>query len=349
MQIQGIGIVFARGRGIAALERALEEGWTAPDSAAYRVDLSGPGNHALFRTIRRADRFIRLAVLAATDAVHDADVDLKDKHRVGIILASGFGPHVTTFKFLDDIIQYGDTGVSPIVFSHSVHNAAASYIAQSLDVRGPVHTVTQFSCAVHHAFDLARIWLAEDRCQHVLVGSAEECGTVMDYICRGMLHIAEDGKIRPFAFSKSPLAVPGEGAVFYLVTNQNNEARYCRVSIIQDAKPTEPPPSADLILVDADGMAHDESCYREAALSDALIAGYSPLFGSMLIGSAFNCAVAALMLRKQTQFASPIRENPHGVRICATREARFLNRICCIKYGCGGRRAVLHLRRSVGP
>ncbi len=47
-------------------------------------------------------------------------------------MATAFGPHVTTFNFLDDILDHGDAAVSPTTFSNSVHNAAASYIAMAL-------------------------------------------------------------------------------------------------------------------------------------------------------------------------------------------------------------------------
>ncbi len=346
MRIQGIGIVFSRGRGMAALEQALEEGWTAPDASAFRVDLAAVGDRALFRRMRRADRFSRLASLAARDAVQDGNAVFDDRRRVGIILASAFGPQVTTFKFLDNIIQYGDVGVSPTLFSHSVHNAAASYIAKILDVRGPTQTLTQFHFSMHQAFGLARMWLDEQRCRYVLVGAADECGEAMEYICSRMLNITRDGRIRPFAFSKSPVAVPGEGSVFFLVTNQGDAGGYCRVAVTPFGSETGDRGDADLILVDADGMAGDESHYLESMSPDIPAAGFSPLFGSMMTGSAFSCASAALMLRNQVLHASPVPDNPHGIRISSSHRAASLDRIHCIRYDCSGRRAMIEVLRE---
>ncbi|MCF7848313.1 MAG: beta-ketoacyl synthase chain length factor, partial [Kiritimatiellales bacterium] len=120
----------------------------------------------------------------------------------------------TTFAFLDDILDYGDAGVSPTVFSHSVHNAAVSYISRLLEIKGPTWTVTQFRNPFEEAVQLAQAWLNEDRCDYVLLGAADECGPVMEYICREKLPIATDGRIGPDAY------VPGEGAAFFLVGNE---------------------------------------------------------------------------------------------------------------------------------
>ena len=78
-------------------------------------------------------------------------------------------------------------------------------------------------------------------------------------------------------------------------------------------------------------MSEDETCYREIASRDVPIAGYSPLFGSMLTGSAFHCASAALMLMRQTLYACPVQDNPHGIRVCTSTEARNLEVIQCVK------------------
>jgi len=233
MNIAGIGIVSTRGRGIKSLDTALREGWVMPSQiksyndqnafyAAYRVGKKTINDINLSRKIRRADRFSKMALLAAWDAVADSGIQTNDKESaIGIILATAFGPHVTTFRFLDDIIKYGDESVSPTTFSHSVHNAAVSYISTVLNSRGPTLTLTQFTSPIHQALILAQAWLEEGRCKYVLAGCVDECGNVMEYICNQKLRIANDGKIKPFNCSASPSAVPGEGSVFFMTTLEN--------------------------------------------------------------------------------------------------------------------------------
>lgn len=210
-------MVCTRGRGKDAVSSGE---WTAPSYLdvpfqekpfpAYVIapeTLKDP----LLKGMRRADRFSKMTTLAACDAVADSGLDIEGSDRVGIIFTTAFGPHNTTFKFQDDIIDYGDAGVSPTIFSNSVHNAAVSYISRVLKIKGPTWTVTGFDKPFEQAVALAEAWLAEGRCDQVLLGAGDECGTVMEYICSQKLPIAEDGHITSDAF------VPGEGAAFFLV------------------------------------------------------------------------------------------------------------------------------------
>jgi len=311
----------------------------------YSVDEKTIIDKAVLKKMRRADRFSKMAVLAAWDAVKDGGIEIDEGGTsLGIILATAFGPQVTAFRFLDEIIDHGDASVSPTRFSNSVHNAAASYVASALGNHGPTLTVTQFGLSFHQALILARAWIDEGRCQHVLVGSVEECGTVMEYICSRRLGIAEDGRIRPFEFSPSPSAVPGEGSAFLLLTGEERDENYCELrGVFLDDESDEEDP--DLRVLDTDGMSDDETCYREIANPDVMLGGYSPLFGSMLTGSAFHCAVAAVMLKSQTLYACPVRDNPHGMRLCTSTEQKNLERIQCVRYGCFRERAVIEFGR----
>ncbi len=92
-------------------------------------------------SLRRSDRYTAL-VLAAAGKVLDAVPDVSGD--TGVIVASSFGPHRTTCAFLDDLLDYREEDVMPTTFSHSVHNAAASYAASAFGLRGPEFTLTGF-------------------------------------------------------------------------------------------------------------------------------------------------------------------------------------------------------------
>jgi len=356
MNVAGIGVVFARGRGIDALEEALKQGWVSPAQGVastegekrmpvYSVDPATLADRAVLKGMRRADRFSKMAVLAAWDAVEDSGISHpQGEAGLGIILATAFGPQATAFRFLDEIIDHGDARASPTLFSHSVHPAAASYVASVLESRGPTLTVTQFAFSFHQALNLARAWIQEGRCESVLVGSVEEGGAVLEYICSRKLRIPEDGRIRSFEFSPSPAVVPGEGSVFLLLSGRRTDRKYCEIAgAFFDAEAAEGDP--DLCVLDADGMSGDESDYAEIAARKVMVAGYAPLFGSMLTGSAFHSAASALILKRQTRYACPVRENPHGIELCSVTEQKKTETIHCIKYGCFHEKAVIALRR----
>ena len=223
MNVFGTGLVCARGRG----RDATTTDWQPPTFVdvpfqdkpfpVYAISAETLKDRAVLGKMRRADRFSKMAVLAAHDAMAAAEplaLPPVAPERIGIILGTALGPHVTTFKFLDDIIEYGDKGVSPTIFSNTVHNAAVSYISRSLGIRGPTWTLTSFKNPFGSVLDVAQAWLSEGRCDRVLMGAGDECGTVMDYICSRKLPIAEDGKVR------EGFHVPGEGMAFFLVDNQ---------------------------------------------------------------------------------------------------------------------------------
>ncbi len=217
MHIAGMGIVFNGGRGLDKLQAALAIGKAASQGQAYRVPAEALSDKQVLKDARRADSFTKMAVLAAHDALSDSGIPQEKRAKLGIILATAFGPHVTTFNFLDDILTYGDAGVSPTLFSHSVHNAAVSYIALNLQARGPTITMTQFADSFPQALILAESWLKEKRCEYILVGSCDQSGQVLEYIC-----------LQKFG----PQVKPGEGSAFFLVTEDQKYNKYCKISAL---------------------------------------------------------------------------------------------------------------------
>jgi len=125
---------------------------------------------------RRANRYSKLALLAAK-----ALGEIKTG-RLGLIVGTALGPHESTSQVHNDMMDFGDAGVSPTAFSHSVHNVAAAYIAQALGIHGPCLTVTDFEDVAARCRQLAECWLAEGACDAVLLVIIDEAGFVFDKI-----------------------------------------------------------------------------------------------------------------------------------------------------------------------
>jgi 3-oxoacyl-[acyl-carrier-protein] synthase II len=355
MNILGIGTIFSGGAGIDSFEEALRRGWRMPgeikDSRfpgvvrpVYQVDLDAMPDKTLLKKIRRSDKLSKMSVLAAAGALTDSGIENVNASNLGVIVATAFGAHATTFAFLDDILDYGEAAVSPTTFSNSVHNAAASYVSSSLSIKGPTLTITQFRFSFQTAMQLAKTWLDQGRCDHVLVGAVDQYGDVLGYVSDHKLNTAKDGRIKPFTF-KPACQVPGEGAAFYLLGPERRSGTYCAVETVEiggDRVPGSPP---DIEIIDADGMLADESAYREALSRDVPAAAYAPLFGSMMTGSAFNVAAGALMLRNQMQYATPVQDNPHGLRLLTETRHALVESIRCTGFNCYAEKAVTSLTR----
>jgi 3-oxoacyl-[acyl-carrier-protein] synthase II len=356
MNILGMGVISACGRGVDYFEKALNEGWKKPSeievphlknrkSPVYQVDLKDVSEKNLFKKMRRSDKLSKMAVVAASEAFRNSGLENMDKRTVGIIVATAFGAHVTTFNLLDDILDHGEAEVSPTVFSNSVHNAVASYISSALGIRGPSLTVTQFYFSFHYALQLSRLWLDEERCDYVLVGAAEQYGEVLRYIYDTKLTMAGDGIIRPFNF-KPTYQIPGEGAAFFLVSKRNSDNIFCKFENILIGGGAEGPGPVDLDIIDTDGILADESVYERSLSKDVPVAAYSPVFGSVMTGSAFNCAAGMLMLKNQIRYGNPVKDNPHGLNILNDTRNGPVELIRCIRYNCYGSNAVIYLRKK---
>jgi len=350
--IAGIGIVCARGRGLDQFEKALQEGWVAPTPSkegrlAYRIaDADLMDRHAL-KDVRRADRFGRLTVLAAHDALSDNGVGPETvRPATGIIVATAFGSHATTFKFLDGVIDYGEGNVSPTTFAHSIHNSAASYIAGAIGCQGPTVTVTSFSFSFQQALLLAYVWLQEGRVQQVLVGVSEECSTPMEYICAQKLSMAADGKMNPLSCLDQPKVVLGEGSVFFLVTLDEGQKKYGAFSEIRIGKEVQGWADVDLSILSAHGMGGSEKIYESVVKKEAPAAAYSGIYGGMLTSGAFECAAAALMLKHQVRYASPVFQAGSPFKVDEKAVRAPLQAIQCVAHHCDGKRAFIKMVSS---
>lgn len=338
MYIAGMGIVFNRGRGLAALDSALAAGWAKPPDSFYRVSKETLSDKEVLKEARRADSFTKMATLAAYDALADSQVPPEAKKSIGIILATAFGPHVTTFNFLDDILTYGDGGVSPTLFSHSVHNAAASYIALNLETRGPTLTMTQFADSFHQALILAEAWLNENRCAYVLAGSIDQVGQVIEYIFNQKLKLAPDAKIQPFNCAAKPVATPGEGSAFFLLTNNPQYKKYCSICGLPDESQ-----ESDLFILDSDGLCGDEKAYCSLAKTKTPVAAYTPIFGSLPTVSSFSAMSGALILKHRKLYPNPVADNPFNFNIL-TADATFpVHKITCLRYNCNQEESIIRL------
>ena len=136
MNLAGLGIVFPGGAGVPALRAALSAGRPLTGETlvkepvpVLKVPAAALTGNPVLAPARRADRFCKMTLLAATEALAGSAVP---PERIGIILATAFGPHGTVFKFVNDLLEFGDEQASPTVFSQSVHAAAASMVAMSI-------------------------------------------------------------------------------------------------------------------------------------------------------------------------------------------------------------------------
>jgi len=148
-------------------------------SRFYYNDLSRMVSPPEFaRQLRRADDFIRLAVLAGYETIKEITAEeSKAVDSYGLILGTAFGTMETNFEVLDQVVT--EEPVSPILFSHSVFNAAAGYMATVFGIKGSVFTITDFSFPFFRALEQGYLAIISGRLNCCLVLQVETYSTLL--------------------------------------------------------------------------------------------------------------------------------------------------------------------------
>jgi 3-oxoacyl-[acyl-carrier-protein] synthase II len=307
MNLAGLGIVFPGGAGVPALRAALSAGRPLTGETlvkepvpVLKVPAAALTGNPVLAPARRADRFCKMTLLAATEALAGSAVP---PERIGIILATAFGPHGTVFKFVNDLLEFGDEQASPTVFSQSVHAAAASMVAAAAHLHGPTLTVADLAFPFEEALVLADAWLASDRCDAVLVGAVDEISDVLAHVVRRKWAVASDGIARP-ASAEPPAYVPGEGAVFVRLERGNGP---------QLTVADKPDVAAAAHLFNAGALGGDDAALRRLATPSVPAQTFVSLLGHTRIGAAFHLAVAGLMRQDRRFFPDVLPTDQTGL------------------------------------
>jgi 3-oxoacyl-[acyl-carrier-protein] synthase II len=311
--IDGIGIIGGFGSGVEQLGAALSRSENPLPSRVsvqtdggprelplYRADTSRLEEFFQKRELRRIDHYSRMALLAASMALKDAGSSGPDGLSTGVIVATGYGPHRTVFSFLDSFVREGDSFSSPTQFASSVHNAAAAYLSILLKQRGPSLTVSQFDMSVTSALLTAVCWLQEGQVDRVLFGVVEEYSDVLGYSwCKLFGKEATPDVMCPLDF-ETQTAIPGEGSSFFVLSLAEDSAprRYGSIDLIFSGIPLDIKgivPAGASVIVASDGHRDTGKFYTEMAKELTGIRCFSPLYGSMPVGQAFDIAIAAMV------------------------------------------------------
>jgi 3-oxoacyl-[acyl-carrier-protein] synthase II len=328
--IEGVGVVGGFGCGTHDLSRALSGSACSPGTLelstgsgpvtipAFRADASRLEEFLPARALRRIDHFSRLGLLGSHLALADAELPEAERPRLGIIVASGYGATGMTYAFLKSFINDGDICASPTSFSSSVHNSAAAHISIQLGAKGPNLTVSDFHLSVPSALATARIWLAEGRVERVLFGAVDELSELIGYSLYRTRDAPPAGPMTPLRTGMET-SILGEGAAFLLLARESaSRGGYCTLDASTTGSlpiPGIPFPEPGLLVLGADGCRETGRRYAAAA-RNARVACYTPLYGSMPAGPAFDLAAGALILKRGRVFPSPgavVRDFPATV------------------------------------
>lgn len=177
--VTGIGTINPLGNNVEEYFSALEEGRSsaAPitnfDASRFKVRFACEVKNYEWdryfdrKEVRKYDRFAQFALVAATEAVADANLgDDVNRRRCGVVWSSGVGGIETYFQEVMDYTKGGELPrFSPFFVPRMISDLAAGHIAMKYGFMGPNYSISSACASSNHAiidaFNLIRLGKAE--------------------------------------------------------------------------------------------------------------------------------------------------------------------------------------------
>ncbi len=274
-------------------------------------------------SLRRMSNVIRMGLTASKSCMEKAGLNQPG----AIVIGSGLGCVRDTAKFLNQIIHQDEQLLNPTAFIQSTHNTVSGQIALLLGCRESNLTFSQKTLSFESALLDALLLLDEKEAGSVLVGGideiVEESFSLM--VRGGCAKARMDADILE---SKTPGAVPGEGATFFLLSGEKKPESLARiedmeiVNSCQGLNELKAQLSAflirngiteadiDLLVSGRNGDAGSLEMYRgiEEVFGHSVIAAYKHLVGEYDTASAFGTWLASGIIHRN-QVPDTVRLN----------------------------------------
>ncbi|AWK09157.1 beta-ketoacyl-[acyl-carrier-protein] synthase family protein [Streptomyces spongiicola] len=257
--VTGVGIVAPGGVGIPAFWDLLADGRTATrgitlfDPAGFRSRIAAecdfdPAEHGLGpEEVRRADRYVQFAMVAAREALRDAGLDpeKEDPWRIGVSLGTAVGG---TTRLEHDYVRVSGSGrrwdVDPGEAEPHLHrafspSALASEVAEQTGAHGPVQTVSTGCTSGLDAIGYAFHAIEEGRVDVCIAGASDSPISPITVACFDAIKATSPNNddpahaSRPFDARRDGFVMGEGGAVLVLEELEHARARgatvYCEV------------------------------------------------------------------------------------------------------------------------
>jgi len=172
------------------------------------------------KLIRRMSRIIKMGVAAASEALDHANLQSPD----AIITGTAYGCLADTDQFLTRLVEFKETLLSPTAFIQSTHNTVAAQIALMLKCHNYNNTYVHRGSSFEAALTDAVLLLEEGEAERVLVGAADEITEKSHAILKRFGLYKTGGESLQLAESKTKGTMAGDGAAFFVVSNESDNA-----------------------------------------------------------------------------------------------------------------------------
>ena len=175
------------------------------------------------KLIRRMSRIIKMGVAAALQCLQEAGINNPD----AIVTGTAYGCLEDTGIFLQKMVQNKEEMLTPTAFIQSTHNTIGAQIALLLNCNGYNNTFVHRGFSFESALLDAIMLLEEKTAGNVLVGGIDEI-TDFSFGITSRFGLFKKNISSNFDLfnSSSKGSIAGEGAAFFLLSNQPSEHNY---------------------------------------------------------------------------------------------------------------------------
>lgn len=235
--VTGIGIVSALGKGCNANLQAVRSGSSGIRTLTGLIPSDEAGSQWIGGQVEdtwidssRHDRFVRLALTAASEAVEQARLS-GDPARRGVVIGTGLGGSETLERNYHRLYRKGSRRLPPMTIPSAMYNAATSAVSSAYEARGPAWAVVSACTSATHSIGQGLDWIRSGRADVVLAGGADaplQPGIILAWEALRVLAPAGDdpaSACRPFAANRRGLVLAEGAAVLVLESSEHAHAR----------------------------------------------------------------------------------------------------------------------------
>jgi nodulation protein E len=275
--ITGMGCVSALGLGASLLWECTRDGVTGVKPlnlprlehqqvkhAAHFSDFA-PATVLDKQLINTTDRFTQFALIAATEAVAQAESasPLTWGERSGVIIGSGIGGASTS----DDqhfTLYVTKARNEPLTIPRVMPNAAASHVSMRYGAKGPCFAVSSACSSASQSIGLGLQAIRSGLIDTCIVGGSEALLTPATFRAWEALRVMTSTLCRPFSRNRNGMVL-GEGAAVLLIEAEETAHARRAVPLAELAGYGTSSDAGDIVRPDPDGAAR---C-MQLALADA--------------------------------------------------------------------------------
>ena len=174
--------------------------------------------------IRRMSTAVKMGIYASQTALDDAHLTTPET----IITGTGMGCLQDSEKFLRNLIENQEQFLTPTSFIQSTHNTVGAQIALKLQCKGYNFTYVNGANSFENALLDAKLQIENSETQNVLLGGIDEISDYTLSLLEKIHHVKKEGEAINFKNPETKGVPFGEGAAFFVLSDEKNSRNLCR-------------------------------------------------------------------------------------------------------------------------